>query len=95
VKYRVESRDGVATLVATNDGNRHDTLRDVTLNNGQGIDLKPAANASPYILAGATRSWPIAVGATGVPPAPGSNLRLTGVGNAGPVNESVMVIGGP
>jgi fimbrial chaperone protein len=95
VKYRVESKDGLATLVATNEGTRHETLRDVTLNNGQGIDMKPAANASPYILAGATRSWPIAMGATGATPATGSVLRLIGVGNAGPVNEAVTVIGSP
>lgn len=95
VKYRIESKDGVATLVATNDGTRHETLRDVTLSSGQGNDLKPAANASPYILAGATRSWPIAMGTAGVLPAPGSTLRLTGVANAGPVSEQVSVIGGP
>jgi fimbrial chaperone protein len=95
VKYRVENKDGVATLIATNDGNRHDTLRDVTLGNGQGTDLKPAANASPYILAGATRSWPIAMVAGGVPPAAGTMLRLNGVGNAGPVNEVVTIIGSP
>ncbi|MBC7610895.1 MAG: molecular chaperone [Polaromonas sp.] len=95
VKYRVESKDGVATLVAVNEGTRHETLRDVTLNNGQGIDLKPAANASPYILAGATRSWPIAMGASGVPLVPGSMMQLTGIGDAGSVNEAVTVIGGP
>lgn len=95
VKYRVENKDGVATLVATNEGTRHETLRDVTLSNSQGIDMKPAANASPYILAGATRSWPIAMSAGGVPPATGSMLRLNGVGNAGPVNEVVTIIGSP
>jgi fimbrial chaperone protein len=95
VKYRVENKDGVATLVATNGGTRHETLRNVTLSNSQGIDLKPAANASPYILAGATRSWPIPMGAGGVAPAAGSMLRLNGVGNAGPVNEVVTIIGSP
>lgn len=95
VKYRIENKDGVATLVATNDGTRHETLRDVTLISGQGTDLKPAANASPYILAGATRSWPIAMGAAGVAPAPGSTLRLTAVADAGPVSEQISVIGGP
>jgi fimbrial chaperone protein len=95
VTYRVESRDGVVTLVAINEGTRHETLRDATLSNGQGIDLKPAANASPYILAGATRSWAIATSANGVPPASGSTLRLTGVSNAGAVSETVPVIGDP
>lgn len=95
VKYRIESMDGVATLVATNDGTRHETLRDVSLSSGQGGDLKPAANASPYILAGATRSWPIAIGTTGILPVPGSTLRLTGVANAGQVSEAVTVVGGP
>jgi fimbrial chaperone protein len=95
VKYRVESKDGLSMLVATNDGTRHETLRDVTLSSGQGSDMKSPANASPYILAGATRSWPIAIGATGAPPAPGSTLRLTGVANAGQVNEAVPVVGGP
>jgi fimbrial chaperone protein len=95
VKYRVENKGGVATLVATNGGTRHETLRNVTLNNSQGIDMKPSANASPYILAGATRSWPIAMGAGGVPPAAGTMLRLNGVGNAGPLNEVVTIIGSP
>jgi fimbrial chaperone protein len=95
VKYRVESKDGVATLVATNEGTRHETLRDVTLNNGQGVDLITAANASPYILAGATRSWPIAMSKTGTLPVPGSTLRLSGVANAGQVSEAVTVVSGP
>ncbi len=93
--YRVENKDGVATLVAVNTGTRHDTLRDVTLNSGAGSDLKAAANASPYILAGATRSWPIAAGTTGALPLPGARLQMSAVADAGLVSQSLTVVGAP
>lgn len=95
VAYRVESRDGVATLIAVNDGTRHETLRDVSLTRTGSGALTSAANASPYILAGATRSWPIVAGSGSALPVAGDTLQLNARANAGLVKESLTVVGGP
>ena len=93
VKYHVESKDGQATLVALNDGSRHETMREVALTTSAGDGLTTAANASPYILAGATRRWPIAASAR--LPLPGEALRMTGRSEAGAVDQKITVVTGP
>ena len=95
MQYRVENKDGLATLVAVNEGTRHDTLRDVSLTGSGGSEMKAGANASPYILAGATRSWPIAMGASGVLPLPGTTVQMSAVADAGALSQPLMVVGGP
>jgi fimbrial chaperone protein len=95
IQYRVENMDGVATLTAVNEGTRHDTLRDVTLRSSAGGDLKAVSNASPYILAGATRSWPIAIGKAGALPLPGTTVQMSGVSDKGLISQALMVVSGP
>ncbi len=92
VVYHVESGGGATTLVAVNDGGRHDTLRDVKLVlTGGGATT--AAVGSPYVLSGATRRW--AVTTTGRAPVAGDTLRLTGLTDTGPLDLGVAVIAQP
>lgn len=93
VKYYIETKDGQAALVAVNGGGRHETMREVTLTNSGGDGLTTTANSSPYILAGATRRWAITNPAR--PPLPGETLRLTGRGDAGAVDQSILVVAAP
>jgi fimbrial chaperone protein len=91
VQYRVERHAGQAYLVAVNDGSSHETLRDITLKTSAGSVVKTEADASPYILAGATRRWRITEQAS--LPASGGTLRLTAQADAGAVDQQVSVSG--
>jgi fimbrial chaperone protein len=89
LQYHVERNAGQAWLVALNDGGRHDTVRDIALTTSDGAVMKTDNKASPYILAGATRRWHIADPAR--LPAPGGNLRLTARGDAGAIDQPVLI----
>jgi fimbrial chaperone protein len=84
--YHLESDAGKQYLVAVNDGGSHDTLRDITLTTGSGAAVKMASDASPYILAGATRRWRL--DETG--PASGP-LQLKAKSDTGLVDQAVAV----
>src|SRR6266567_3671581 len=75
VRYHLELKDKQMYLVGFNDGRRHDAIRDIVLSTSDGRKLKTGPGASPYVLSGATRRWPIA--AQGPLPLPGETLRLT------------------
>jgi fimbrial chaperone protein len=60
IKFHIERNGESAYLVAFNDGGRHEAVRDVVLSTSDGRKLTSAASASPYVLAGCTRRWPIA-----------------------------------
>lgn len=87
VQFRLEHDGGQAYLVAVNDGERHETLRDITLTTSQGGKLNTAANASPYVLTGATRRWPITM--QGRVPGPGETLRVSAQGISGAIDQPV------
>lgn len=91
VKYRVERNAGQIYLVAVNGGGRHETLRDIVLKTTDGKVVKTEANASPYVLAGATRRWRI-VDQVGLP-ATGGTLHLTAHADAGAIDQPVSVSG--
>ena len=61
VAFHVERKDGDVYLVATNNGLRHEAIRDIELSASNGSELKTNSKASPYVLSGATRRWQIAV----------------------------------
>jgi fimbrial chaperone protein len=90
VEYHIENDAGQAYLVALNDGGRHDTIRDIVLTTTSGNGLTTTANASPYILAGATRRW--LIDAQNHPLTSGETLHLTGKADTGPVDQPVPVI---
>ena len=91
VQWRIESSGRQASLVAVNDGTRHETVRDIALVSPGGSSAKVEANVSPYILAGATRRWRI----QGSPPAPGATVQLTAQGISGSIDQPVPVVAGP
>lgn len=93
VQFHIERDAGKASLVGINDGLRHEAVRDIVLSAGDGRRLKTEPGASPYILAGATRRWPIV--AQGPPPLTGETLRMTAHGDAGAIEQQVRVVGTP
>jgi fimbrial chaperone protein len=93
VAFRVENKAGQLFLVATNSGTRHETIRDVALKGSDGGGLTSDANSTPYILAGATRRWPI--GGLDRMPATGDSVHLTGLMTSGAVDQRVAVVATP
>ena len=91
--YHLENGGGATTLVAVNDGGRHDTVRDLKLVSTGGGSATTAAEGSPYVLSGSTRRW--AVASTGRAPAVGDSLHLTGLTDTGPLDVPVSVIAKP
>ena len=90
LQFHIE-RDGELTyLVAANDGGRHETIRNVVLWTSDGRQMSTKSNASPYILAGATRRWPI--DAQGASLLPNETLRMTAHEDAGAVEQQVSVV---
>jgi len=93
VRYHIELKAGEMYLVGSNEGLRHEAVREIVLTTGDGRKLKPGPGALPYILSGATRRWSIA--AEGTLPRPGETLRLTAHSDAGAIDEQVSVVGAP
>jgi fimbrial chaperone protein len=91
VKWRIESGDGRAWLVAVNDGCRHETVRDIVLATAGGGSLKVEASVSPYILAGAARHWRIVT--PGLLPPLGASLHLTARTDTGAIDQPIAVAG--
>lgn len=88
LRFGTELIDGRLYLVAVNDGKRHDSIRTLTLRTADGATVSPIAGTSPYLLAGATRRWPIA-NATA---ASGGDLRLTAVTEkSGTIERTITV----
>jgi fimbrial chaperone protein len=88
--FHIESDGGKSYLVASNDGGRHEVIRDVAVATGDGRHLKPSSDASPYILAGATRRWPIPAQEPLAPT--GKTLQLTARSDSGAIAVQVPVV---
>jgi fimbrial chaperone protein len=93
LQFHIESNAGQAWLVAVNDGLRHEAIRDSVLSASDGRILNTGAGASPYVLAGATRRWPIAAQAS--LPLTGEFLRMKAHADAGALDQQVRVVGTP
>ncbi len=93
VQFHIERDAGQAFLVALNDGGHHEAVRDIVLSTSDGRKLKTGPSTSPYILAGATRRWPI--DAQGSLPLPNETLRLTAHEDTGAIEQQVHVDGVP
>jgi fimbrial chaperone protein len=87
VQFHLETDSGKLVLVGINDGLSHELIHDIVLTTSDGRKLKEESGASPYILAGATRRWPIA--AQGPLPLRGETLRLTAHTDAGVIEQQV------
>jgi fimbrial chaperone protein len=90
VQFHIEHSAGQTYLVALNDGGRHDAIRDIVLKTRDGQKLTTNSNASPYILAGATRRWLIAT--QGSLTLPNETLRLTARADTGALERQVPVV---
>jgi len=93
LQFHVESEAGQLYLVGSNDGLRHETIRDIELSTSDGAKYTTDRGVSPYILAGVTRRWHIAV--PGALPKPGDTLQLTAHADSGPIKEQVVVAAKP
>jgi fimbrial chaperone protein len=93
VQFHLEMDSGKLILVGINDGLSHEVIRDVVLTTSDGRKLKEESTTSPYILAGATRRWPIA--AQGSLPLPGESLQLTAHTDAGVIQQQVGFVAAP
>jgi fimbrial chaperone protein len=94
VQFHVERKSGKLFLVGVNDGTAHDVIRDIVLTTGDGQKLMGAKDSSPYILAGATRYWPIALEDSKPLPTDDS-FQLSVHSNGGPIAQQVSVVTEP
>jgi fimbrial chaperone protein len=90
LQFHIEMDGGRAYLVAVNDGLRHEAVRNIELSTVDGRKLTTESNASPYVLAGSTRRWPIVT--QGSLPAPTEMLRLSAHTDAGTLEQQVHVV---
>jgi fimbrial chaperone protein len=86
LQWSLQSAGREAVLVAVNDGQRHETVRDIALSTSDGRPLQVEANLSPYVLPGATRRWRVTSA-----PAPGGTVRLTAHADSGPIDQPIVV----
>ena len=91
--YHLERRDGRRWLVVVNTGTRHATVRDIHLTTKDGQRLTIADALLPYVLAGATRRWPI-VEPGGAAPSQ-SIVELSAHGDLGPIRVLVPFAANP
>ena len=94
VQFHVERKDGKMFLVGVNDGNSHDVIREIVLTTSDGQKFKGQGDSSPYILAGATRRWPIELPANQPLPTADS-FQLTAHSNGGAIAQQVSVVAEP
>jgi fimbrial chaperone protein len=93
LEFHLELEAGQVYLVGKNDGQSHDVIRDIALLTTDGKKLTPDSVASPYLLAGATRRWRIAVpNSTSLP---NDTLRFTAHSDSGAIDEQVRVVPRP
>lgn len=93
VVYHIARSAAGSSLVAVNDGGKHETIRDVVLTTAAGGAVKLAPGATPYLLAGTTHSWKITDPA--ITAATGATMHLVAKGDAGAIDQSVAVTAAP
>ena len=93
VQFHIESDAGQVYLVGINDGLRHELIRDIVLFSSEGRKLWTESSASPYILAGTTRRWPMALQQPLLLKA--EALRLTAHADTISIEQQVQVVGSP
>lgn len=89
VVFRIERDAAGSSLVAVNDGGRHQTIRDVALTTTGGGALKIASNTSPYVLAGTTHRWRIET------PVTGGTVDLVAHADTGTLDQPIAVTAAP
>jgi fimbrial chaperone protein len=77
---------GQSYLIAINDGSSHEVVRDIAVTSSDGRSLQ-VENASPYVLAGATRRWRIGTSAL----SSGDALHLTAHTDSAAIDQRIVV----
>ncbi len=90
--WRVERDAGHTYLVATNDGTKHESVRDIVLTTAAGAPVKVEGRTLPYVLAGSFKRWQIDF-APGAPA--GAGLRLAARSDGGPIETNVPIPASP
>lgn len=90
VEFHLECDAGQVYVVGINDGLRHEAIRDIAVSTGDRGKFNTDSGVSPYILAGVTRRWHIAM--PGSLPLPGDTLRLTAHADSGAIEQQVRVV---
>jgi fimbrial chaperone protein len=93
LQFHVVLDAGQLYLVGINDGLRHEAIRDIVLSMSDGTKLKADSGSLPYILAGSTRRWHIAVKDSQPPQS--ETLRLTAHADSGAIEEQVRIASKP
>lgn len=86
IDWHVERDSSGISLVAVNNGTRHERIHDIALSAGT-TTFKPQGDSSPYLLAGATRRFRLT--GDGALPAAGANLHLTAQSDGGKIDVTV------
>ena len=86
--FHVERITNQNYLVVTNNGNRHEKVRDIVLKAGDGTVLGVEQNISPYVLAGATRRWQLVAKA----PLIYATLRLTAHADSSQIANQLVTV---
>ncbi len=89
VRFHVEHKGEEYTLVADNDGAHHEKVRDALITADNGFTVSAVTNGSPYILAGATRHWPIVWPQAGTVDT--KQLRLTAKEDKGQIQQALII----
>lgn len=93
VHFYMEKKAGELYLVCTNEGQRHETIRDLVLTTSRGDRLDIEPGTSPYILAGSTRRWHVITSVASW--SNESMLQLKAHADAGSIEEQVRVLATP
>ena len=86
IDWHVDRDASGISLVAVNNGTRHERIHDIALSAGT-TTFKPQGDSSPYLLAGATRRFRLT--GDGALPAAGADLHLTAQSDGGKIDVTV------
>lgn len=93
LQFHIERAAKQMYLVASNSGPLHESFHDLVLRTDSGLKLKTSVNALEYVLGGATRRWPISPDDAAL--LQQSSVRLTAIGNSGPIAQQVRLVDAP
>lgn len=91
--FHIERAANQTYLVASNTGPLHESFHDLKLSTDTGLKLKTSVNALEYVLSGSTRRWSIAPEDAAL--LQRSTVRLTAIGNNGPIAQQVRLVDAP
>lgn len=91
--FRIERLSSEATLVVTNNGNRHELLRDIVVATTNGHTLKIKQSGLSYVLAGQSQRWTLV--SSGLLPTVDMSAHLTAIAESGVVDQTIHISAAP